>query len=225
MVAAVALVVLAVAVGGNLASRPGPAPARLAGADAAAALFSGIPQKGTALGRPDAPLTLAIYVDPQCPYCAEWDRQTLPAIVRRYVRQGTLRAEFRGLSFVGPDSERGLRALLAAGEQHRLFEAQALLFANQGVENSGWLSDAFVDSLADSLPGLDKARLNADLHSATVDTAITAAVEQQRADGVEGTPTILVGPTGGPLSPIVLRSLDPQGTIPAIEQAMEQVSR
>jgi protein-disulfide isomerase len=118
-----------------------------------------------------------------------------------------------------------LRALLAAGEQHRLFEAQALLFANQGVENSGWLSDAFVASLADSLPGLDKARLNADLHSAAVDTAIMAAVEQQSADGVNSTPTILVGPTGGQLSPIVLRSLDPQGTIPAIERAMEQVSR
>jgi protein-disulfide isomerase len=224
-VAVVALSVLAAAVAGNLVSRPGPAPAALAGAADAAALFRGIPQQETALGRPDAPLTLAIYVDPQCPYCGDWDRQVLPTIVERYVRPGTLRAEFRGLAFVGPDSERGLRVLLAAGEQHRLFQAQTLLYANQGVENSGWLSERFVASLAASLPGLDTARLNTDLYSAAVDTAIRTAVVQQRADEVSGTPTLLIGPTGDTLSPINLRSLDPQGTIPAIEQALAELPR
>jgi protein-disulfide isomerase len=224
-VAGVALVVLAVAITGNLVSRPGPGPAELAGAAGAAALFHGIPQQGTAVGRPDAPLTLAIYVDPQCPYCADWDRQSLPAIVARYIRPGKLRAEFRGLAFVGPDSERGLRAVLAAGEQGRLFEAQSLLFANQGVENSGWLSEDFVDSLAASLPGVDSARLKADLHSAVVDTAIVTTATQQRADGVNSTPTLLLGPTGGSLSPIRLQSLGPEGTIPAIERAIAQLSR
>ena len=223
-VAIVAFAVLAVAIGGNLVSRPGPAPAGLAGAAEAAALFRDIPQQGTVLGRPDAPLTLAIYVDPQCPYCGVWDRQALPAIVERYVRPGTLRAEFRGLAFVGPDSDRGLRALLAAGEQNRLFQAQTLLYANQGAENSGWLSERFVASLAASVPGLDATRLNADLHSAAVDAAIRTAVEQQRADGVDGTPTLLVGPTGGTLAAVDLRSLEPEGTIPAIDQALAELS-
>jgi protein-disulfide isomerase len=223
-VAVVALAVCAAGIAGNLVSRPGPAPPKLAGAAEAAALFRGIPQERTALGRPDAPLTLAIYVDPQCPYCGVWDRQALPAIVERYIRPGTLRAEYRGLAFVGPDSERGLRALLAAGEQHRLFQAETLLYANQGVENSGWLSESFVASLAASLPGLDASRLTTDLHSAAVDTAIRTAVAQQHVDGVKGTPTLLVGPTGGILTPVELRSLEPQGTIPAIDQALAELS-
>jgi protein-disulfide isomerase len=224
-VAVVALAVLTVAVAGNLASRPGPAPAALVGVAEATALFRGIPQHGTVLGRAEAPLTLAIYVDPQCPYCGDWDRQVLPTIVERYVRPGTLRAEFRGLAFVGPDSERGLRALLAAGEQQRLFQAQTLLYTNQGVENSGWLSERFVASLVASLPGLDTVRLNADMYSTAVDTAIRAAAAQQRADGVIGTPTLLIGPTGGMLTPIKLRSLDPQGTIPAIDHALAELSQ
>jgi len=48
---------------------------------------------------------------------------------------------------------------------------------------------------------------------------------QQRADEVSGTPTLLIGPTGDTLSPINLRSLDPQGTIPAIEQALAELPR
>jgi protein-disulfide isomerase len=221
--AALAVLVLGVAVAGNLASRPGTPPATLPGAAAAAALFRGIPQQGTTLGRADAPLTLAIYVDPQCPYCGDWDRLAFPALVARYVRLGTLRAEFRGLAFVGPDSERGLRALLAAGEQNRLFEAQSLLFSNQGVENSGWLSDAFVSSLAASVRQLDVARLKDAVQSPSVDAAIAAIAAQQSADGVDSTPTILVGPTGGTLTRIDLSSLDAPGTIPAIEQAIAEL--
>jgi protein-disulfide isomerase len=68
-----------------------------------ASVFAGIPQHGTVLGRPSAPVTLHEYADLQCPYCAEWSRETLPSVVREYVRTGRLKLDFRGLAFIGPD--------------------------------------------------------------------------------------------------------------------------
>ena len=73
-------------------------------------MLDGIPQDGIALGEPDAPVTLVEYADLQCPFCAEWALQTFPELVADYVRDGRLRIEFRGLTFIGPESEDALRA-------------------------------------------------------------------------------------------------------------------
>jgi protein-disulfide isomerase len=59
------------------------------------ALLEGIPQSGTVIGKDDAPVTLVEYADLQCPFCAEWSRQTFPELVANYVRKGQLRIEFR----------------------------------------------------------------------------------------------------------------------------------
>src|SRR5512141_2096373 len=107
----------------------------VAGAGEITALLDGIPQQGTVLGKPDAPVTLVEYADFQCPYCAQWALGTLPALVRDYVRAGKLRIEFRGLAFLGPDSETALRAALAAGREDGLWNVVELLYANQGAEN------------------------------------------------------------------------------------------
>jgi protein-disulfide isomerase len=62
-----------------------------AGADS---LFAGIEQQGVALGSPRAPVTLVEYADLQCPYCAQWSRETLPVLVGQYVEAGKLRIVF-----------------------------------------------------------------------------------------------------------------------------------
>jgi protein-disulfide isomerase len=67
-------------------------------------LFAGIPQQGNVLGSPMARVTPVEYADLQCPYCGRWARDTLPALVRDYVRTGKLRIVFKGLAFLGPDS-------------------------------------------------------------------------------------------------------------------------
>ena len=101
---------------GGCAATATPPAAELAGE---AGLLRGIPQQGTALGSPDAPVTLVEYADLQCPYCAQWARDAFPELVRDYVRTGRVRIVFRGLAFLGPDSDAALRAALAAGQQRR----------------------------------------------------------------------------------------------------------
>jgi protein-disulfide isomerase len=222
--AAVALTIAALAVVGNLSSRPAPPPAKLAGAAGVATLLQGIPQHGHSLGRADAPLTLAVYVDPQCPYCATWDTRTMPTLVARYVRPGMLKIEFRGLAFLGADSLRGLQALQAAGLQDNLFQTEMLLFENQGTENTSWISERFVAQLAASFPAIDPARFAADRSGSAVAAAIATAQAQADAAGLKGTPSLYLGVSGGPLEELVLRALDPSGTTPAIDAALKAAS-
>ena len=106
------------------------APATVAATAETEALLRGIPQDGIALGSPDAPVTLVEYADLQCPYCAMWARDAFPAIVDEYVRPGHVRVVFRGLAFIGPESDTALRTALAAGSQGRLWHVVHLLYGN-----------------------------------------------------------------------------------------------
>jgi protein-disulfide isomerase len=169
-------------------------------------LLRGIPQDGITLGRPDAQVTVVEYADLQCPYCAEWAREAFPAVVRDYVRTGRVRMVFRGLAFIGPDSDTALRAVLAAGAQDRLWDVVHALFARQGRENTGWVTSGLLRSLGHG--GLDAERMLDQSHSAAVERELDAAARAAEAARVPGTPYFEAGPTGGPLAPLRLDALD-----------------
>ena len=172
-----------------------------------ASILNGIPQDGIALGKPDAPVTLVEYADIQCPYCADWARDVFPSIVDGYVRDGRVRIEFRGLKFLGPDSETALRAALAAGEQDRLWDVVHGLFVSQGAENEGWVTEPLLLALGRGA-GIDAERMLADADSPSVDRELADAEASAKAVGVPGTPFFTVGPTGGTLEPLQVTSLD-----------------
>ena len=191
----------------------------LAGADETRALLEGIPQDGTAIGAPDAPVTLVEFADLQCPFCAQWATDAFPDLVEEYVRPGKLRIEFRGLTFIGPDSEKALRAALSAGEQDKLWHTVELLYQNQGGENTGWVSDELLDAVATSAM-LDVGPWRDGFDSEAVDAGISSAAAEASAAGVNSTPSFLAGPTGGTLAPVQEQSLDADALRPAIEQAL-----
>jgi protein-disulfide isomerase len=182
--------------------------------------FAGIPQRGAALGSPDAPVTLVEYADLQCPYCAYWARTTLPVLVDRYVRQGKLRIVFNGLAFIGSDSEKALRAAEAAGLRDRLWDVLDSLYRRQGVENDGWVTDELLRDVAAVVPGLGGRRLLDERWRHRVDLEIERSRSAAVAAGVNGTPSFQLGRTGDPLEPLTIGSLDPQGIVPAIEEML-----
>lgn len=184
------------------------APERVAAPAARDTLLRGIPQDGIVLGSPQAPVTLVEYADLQCPYCAQWARDTFPAIVDEYVRAGRVRLVLRGLTFLGPDSETALRAALAAGEQDRLWDVVHGLFLRQGAENSGWVTPDVLRSVV--TPGLDAERMLGGTHSTWVERQLAVAKEAAEAAQVPGTPFFQAGRTGGPLKPLQLDSLEPE---------------
>lgn len=225
LAAVVVAVLVAVSVGGG--GDDGPSAAGLSGVEESASLLDGIQQDGAFLGSPDAPVTLVEYGDLQCPFCADWSTQTFPAIVGEYVRTGDVRLEFRGLTFLDQgfgttDSEEALRAIVAAGEQGKLWNVLELLYRNQGDEGSGWVTDDILRDVGEAVPGLDVEQMLAARQS----DATTATIQQMaaRADvsGVNGTPSFEAGLTGRQLSRVELTSLEPDGIRPALDALLSR---
>lgn len=228
IVAAVAVaIVLAVVLSSGSSPKATSAPAvgslvnALPGAAEVVTLFKNIPQHGTTLGTPSAPVTMIEYVDAQCPYCRDFETQVLPDFVRRYVRTGKVKIVLRMWAFIGPDSSRGQAAVLAAARQDRAFNYLELVFDQQGVENSGWLSDKLVTSIAASIPGLRVHRLLDERSSARVKVAATTVDTVARGNGITSTPTFVVGKTGTVGAKLALSGpTDEQGLVRAIDAAL-----
>jgi protein-disulfide isomerase len=183
-------------------------------------LLDGVPQEGTAVGEDDAPVTLVEYADLQCPFCADWSLTTFPELVTEYVRDGRLRIELRGLTFIGAESEAALRAALAAGEQGKLWNVVDLVYANQGAENSGWVTDDFLRAVGAAVPGLDVDRMMDARDAAEVTAAMEEAAAAAQSDGITGTPSFLLGPTGGELEALAISSLGPEEFRAAIDELL-----
>ncbi len=216
---AAALIVLSVTgSSGGKTARPAGSP--VAGAAQTQVLLRGIPQRGTALGNPAAPATLVEFADLQCPWCGVWARDTLPVLVREYVRSGKLRVVFRGLAFVGADSEPALRTALAAAGQNRLWNVVDLIFRNQGQENTGWVTESLLQSVGTATPGLDVEQMLSDRGSADVDREVEVARRAAQAAGVPGTPYFQLGRTGGTLRHLDLKELDAAPFRAAIERLL-----
>jgi len=154
--------------------------------------LDGIPQDRLVLGSASASVKLVEYADIQCPFCRVYSVDVFPTIVDEYVRPGRVQTEYRGLAFLGPDSETGLRYILAAGLQDKLWQVQETLYARQGRENSGWVTDELVRELAEDIPGLDVERMFADADGPEVDALMQEATRQAQADQVPGTPTFFL---------------------------------
>jgi protein-disulfide isomerase len=176
------------------------ASATVHGVAATDALLKGIPQRGNVLGRPDAPVTIVEYADYQCPYCARWALDTLPAIVDEYVRPGKAKIVFQGIAILGEDSATALQTTVAGGEQNKLWHVSELLFHNQGQENAGWVTDDLLREVGASVPGLDPEAMLDGRESAQVAAAIGNAQAAAQDAGVTGTPHFEVGRTGGPMT-------------------------
>jgi protein-disulfide isomerase len=201
---AVVLVVIAIVVssGGSSSKTTPPPPQKgelVSGQNASAALLGGIPQHGIELGQPSAPLTLVQFEDLQCPFCRAYTVDEFPAIVRDYVRTGKLKIEFRNFTFIGNDSVTAGQYASAAGKQNKLWNFVDLFYLNQGQENSGYVTDAFITRLYRAIPGLDAAKANA---ARKGPPATDAWVEPQRLAkqySIDSTPSFVYGKTGGPL--------------------------
>jgi protein-disulfide isomerase len=189
---------------------------QLGGGGGSQEAFAGVPQDGTRLGRGDAPVTILLYEDFQCPACGQFARETLPEVVERHVKPGNVKLISQTLAFLGPDSVPAARAALAAGKQDRYWQYAVLLFENQGAENSGYVTDEFLTDLAEETEGLD---VNEWYEARQVGFEKELQTVQQMAgeDGVNSTPSLVVS---GPNGEVTLRGAVP---IEDVDRAVEEV--
>jgi protein-disulfide isomerase len=197
-----------------------PTPGALRGGGETAALFRGIPQRDVTLGDPRAPVTLIEFADLQCPFCRDYAERVLPTLVDRYVRTGKLKLAFRDLAFIGPDSVRAARVAAAAALQGRLWQFTDLVYLNQGRENSGFVTNAYLSGIA-RLSGVDADRALAESRSRAVNHQLSAAALKAERHGVDSTPSFLLRRGDGRPTRFMPRSLSVAAFTPAIDAALE----
>jgi protein-disulfide isomerase len=154
-------------------------------------LLDGIPQDRAVLGSPEAKVTLIQFEDLQCPVCKRYQQEGFRGIVEQYVRPGRVKLRFVGLAFIGPDSEKALHYVLAAGAQGKLWQLADALYANQGGENSGWVTDELLEQLSGAL-GLDYTKLRSDADGAAVRQQASSMAAEAEQREVPGTPWFFV---------------------------------
>jgi protein-disulfide isomerase len=151
----------------------------------------GVAQNGDMLGSPNAKVTLVVYEDMQCPYCAEYQRSVFPVLVDEYVRTGKVAMRFVGMDFLGDDSTKALKHVLAARAEGKLWHFAELLYRNQGRENSGWVTDELLDSVAREI-GLDPEQLTTRAAGPEVARQLKQMDADASAHGIDSTPSFLV---------------------------------
>jgi protein-disulfide isomerase len=182
--------------------------------------LAGVPQHGDTLGDPSAPATLVVYEDPQCPFCRDWALGALPTVVTDYVRTGKVKLLYRGVEIIGPNSQKGLRAIYAAAKQNKLWNVADALYRRQGAENSGWITDAVIRSAAKSA-GADATAILSASSSATVTAALRTAVQSAGRDAVRGTPTFVLERSPALPKELQVTALDPVTFEAALAQALQ----
>ena len=208
--------------GASTAAATSAAAAKIPGADAVQAEFAGIPQSGETLGDPKAPWTLVEYGDLQCPACKYYADTTLPAVIDQLVRTGKLRFAMRAFGYVGPDSVPAAAYAWAASKQDKLHDFTRLWYANQGEENSGYVTDAFARRIASGVARLDAERLIRDAKTVPVRSLGQRTSDEFERRKLTGTPSFLIGKTGGELADIDLGDGTGEQAVAAIQAATGQ---
>lgn len=200
-VVVVAIVVILIATGGS-GTKTIKAGTKEATATASSVetLIAGIPQNANVLGKPDAPVTLQYYGDLECPFCKAFTIGALPKIIEKWVRSGKLRIEYHSLETATrePETFRTQQvAALAAGKQAKMWNFVELFYHEQGEEDSGYVTEKFLQGLAEQIKGLDLAKWTSDRADSTLDSDVTNDAQTANDVGFTGTPSFLIGKTGG----------------------------
>ena len=218
VIAAVAIVIAVSSGGGSKssstsstssASGGGKSSSGFKGVSAVQAEFTGIPQTKNTLGNANAPATLMVFADLQCPFCADFENKALPSIVQRYVRPGKLKVVFQPIAILGNDSVLGARASAAAALQNKMFNFNALVYRNQGQENSGYMTTDYLKKIAAATPGMDASKLATDLSGPGAEAIASQAQSLATSGHVSSTPSFYTAKAGKPLQQLQVTSLGP----------------
>ncbi|WP_020678179.1 DsbA family protein [Geopsychrobacter electrodiphilus] len=136
------------------------------------------------LGDESAPVTLAVFDDFECPYCAK-TVPLLKQVVEKY--QGKVKLVFKNFPLtIHRDSRNAALTALAANKQGKFWNVYDLFYANY---NS--LNPQKIDELA-AQTGLDMEQLKKDRLDPRLNAQIESDIAEGTRIGVRGTPTVFV---------------------------------
>ncbi|MBX6389838.1 MAG: thioredoxin domain-containing protein [Frankia sp.] len=151
------------------------------------------PENGIVVGQADAPVTLELYEDFQCPACRQME-ETIGQTIDSLVDEGKIKVVYHMRSFLGPDSARAANAGAAAANEGRFREFHRVLYDNQPPENTGGFSN---DKLIEfgKQAGLTSAAFVSAVNDGTYDGYVAEVDERASKRGVTSTPTAFLNGT------------------------------
>jgi protein-disulfide isomerase len=159
--------------------------------------LEGLSQSGQTLGDSSAPVTVTEFGDPQCPVCKTFAEQVAPDLISSEVKTGDVKYVYQPFLIIGPDSKPAMKAILAAGEQDTFWNYLQLFYANQGEENSGYVTDDFLTNIAKAAGISDLDAWNESRNSSKWDAVIAKGTTDAEGFGFNGTPSLVAeGPKG-----------------------------
>lgn len=190
IVAVAVLVLFAAAVGVGV----GVHGAQTAAAGPAGVAPAGATAEGVAVGRPDAPVTVDVYLDFQCPACARYEQQAGP-VLDELVASGRARVVYHPVAYLDRFSStryssRSSAAAACAADAGVFPRYAALLYAAQPPEGGAGLpADRLVALGAQAGAGPDFGACVQEGRYAGWTRSVTDAASRA---GITATPTVLV---------------------------------
>jgi protein-disulfide isomerase len=239
-VVVIAIVVILIATGGGGSAKtpkpPGNEGFGKEGTEAVAAVtreIGGIPQSGNVLGSPTAPVTIAYFGDLECPICRDFttknpetgEEGALPKVIEKWVKAGKVKLEYRNLETATREKETfdsQQAAAMAAGKQNKGWYYIELFYHLQGTEDTGYVNENYLQSLAKLTPGLELAKWQADRGNQSFQAQIATDAQEANNNGFTGTPSFLIGKSGGAMKKLEFASVsDPGSFNSAIENTLK----
>jgi protein-disulfide isomerase len=164
---------------------------------------TGSPFKGAA----NAPVTIVLFTDFQCPYCA----RIVPVLNELLEKnKGKVKLVFKNYPLPNHQfARKAATAALAAGKQGKFWEYHDRLF-----QNYNRLNDQVVQEQAQQL-GLDMQKFEKDMNDPQIMQVINQDYQDGAKAGVRGTPTIFVNGS-------LLRNTSLEGFQAAIDKELEK---
>jgi len=187
-------------------------------------LLAGIPQSGNVLGSPTAPVTLKYFGDLDCSICKEFTLGALPSVIPKWVRTGKLRIEYHSMQTATPEPETFKTqqvAAYAAGKQDKAWYFIETFYHEQGEERSGYVTEKYLQGIASQVPGLNLAQWTSDRGDPELANEITTDAQAVNNNGFTGTPSFLIGKTGGAMSKLEYPSAPSDPTF--LDEAVEKL--
>ena len=152
------------------------------------------------VGERNAPVTIAVWSDYQCPFCKRFELDTLAQVYQEYVTKGQVKIVFKDFQFLGPDSQNAAlvgRAVWDAYPDQYYAWHTAVMTAQGAVEGSGFGGIEGLLELTGAVEGIDAARVQSllDANKARYEEAIAADRAEGSKFGINGTPGTIIGTT------------------------------
>ena len=158
------------------------------------------------IGSATAPVTIAFWSDFQCPFCKSAEvggvpqiptPPSIPEIIKNYVDMGKVKIVFMDFAFLGNDSITAALYNRSVWKLHptQYFAWRTAMYVAQDAENSGFGNATSIDKLNATIPGLDAAKIAADVEAnkAVYQAMIDFDKAEAQKVGVNATPSFVIG--------------------------------